>query len=74
MQDLSEDFRLSEGCPNCGSHRVRVSQVRNPDDKVYCASCKSFICLYGEARDRLGKADVSEAEALIETAVNKKSP
>lgn len=73
MHDLSEDIRLPEGCPNCGSHRVRVSQVKNPDDKVFCASCNTVIGLYAEVKERLNKASTSEAEQLLEEAANKKS-
>lgn len=73
MHDLSEDIRLPEGCPNCGSHRARVSQVRNPDDKVFCASCNTVIGLYAEVKERLNKASTSEAEQLLEEAANKKS-
>lgn len=72
MHDLSEDIRLPDGCPNCGSHRMRVSQVKNPDDKVFCASCNTFVCLYAEASERLRHAPTSEAEALLEKAANQK--
>ncbi|MBD3896917.1 hypothetical protein IEI94_13755 [Halomonas sp. ML-15] len=73
MHDLSEDIRLPDGCPNCGSHRARVSRVGNPDDKVFCASCNTVIGLYGEVKERLIKASPGEAEQLLEEAANKKS-
>ncbi|MGM0783766.1 MAG: hypothetical protein ACQEUM_06620 [Pseudomonadota bacterium] len=71
MTDLSEELRLPVGCPSCGSHLFRASQVHNPDDKVFCASCKRYLCLYSEAKEllRLGPGD--EREALIEHVVNR---
>lgn len=71
MTDFSEEFRLPTGCPNCGSHRMRVSQERNPDDKVFCASCNSYVCLYREAQSRLDNDAKSEQEELIERVTNK---
>jgi len=71
MSGLSVDFRLPVGCPGCGSHLMRVSQVKNPDDKVHCASCGSYVCLYHEACSVLEKGPGSESEALIEKAVNR---
>ncbi len=68
---LSEDFRLPVACPNCGSHLMRVSQVKNPDDQVHCASCHRFVCLWHEAQTVLRKGPCSESEALIEKAVNR---
>jgi len=68
--DLSEDFRLPVGCPSCGSHLMRVSEVHNPDDKVFCASCNAYVCLYHEAQEILRKGPGSESEALLEKAVN----
>ncbi|WP_373183987.1 hypothetical protein, partial [Halomonas campaniensis] len=68
---LSVDFRLPVACPGCGSHLMRVSQVKNPDDKVHCASCGSYVCLYHEACSVLEKGPGSESEALIEKAVNR---
>jgi len=71
MPDLSEEFRLPVACPDCGSHLFRTSRVHNPDDKVFCASCKGYLCLYHEAQEilRLGAGD--EREALIEKVVNR---
>ncbi|MGB8711959.1 MAG: hypothetical protein WCD50_02405 [Onishia taeanensis] len=71
MPDLSEDFRLPVGCPNCSSHRMRVSQVHNPDDKVFCASCNTHVCLYHEAQEIIRKGAGSESEALLEEAANR---
>ncbi|SDG43356.1 hypothetical protein SAMN05216571_11350 [Onishia taeanensis] len=71
MPDLSEDFRLPVGCPNCASHRMRVSQVHNPDDKVFCASCNTPVCLYHEAEEIIRKGAGSESEALLEEAANR---
>lgn len=71
MPDLSEDFRLPVACPNCSSHRMRVSQVHNPDDKVFCASCKTVVCLYHEAETIMRQGAGSESEALIEKAANR---
>lgn len=68
---LSEDFRLPVGCPACGSHLMRVSRVHNPDDRVHCASCQRFVCLYHEAQTVLQKGPGSDSEALIEAAVNR---
>lgn len=72
MHDLSKDIRLPDGCPNCGSHRARVSQVGNPDDKVFCASCNTVIGLRADVMERVTKASPSEAEQLLEEAANKK--
>lgn len=74
MHDLSEEFRLPVGCPNCGSHLMRVSEVHNPDDKVFCASCNTYVCLYHEAETILRQGPGSESEALIEKAVNRHEP
>ncbi|MBZ9559958.1 MULTISPECIES: hypothetical protein [Modicisalibacter] len=68
--DLSQDFRLPVGCPKCGSHLMRVSEVHNPDDKVFCASCNAYVCLYHEAQEIMKKGPGSESEALLEKAVN----
>lgn len=73
MPDLSTDFRLPVACPNCGSHRMRVSQVKNPDDKVFCASCNRYVCLYHEAQTVLQQGPGSDSEALIEKAANSPS-
>ncbi|GHE20313.1 hypothetical protein C1H70_16470 [Halomonas urumqiensis] len=72
MTGLSTDFRLPVACPTCGSHRMRVSQVRNPDDKVFCASCTRYVCLYHEACKVIDRGPGSESEALIEAAANRK--
>lgn len=74
MSDLSEDFRLPVACPQCGSHRVRVSKVKNPDDAVFCASCKTRLCLYHEAMDLLRRGPGDETEALLEQAMNRQRP
>lgn len=71
MSGLSENFRLPIACPSCGSHLMRVSQVRNPDDKVFCASCSRFVCLHHEACTVLQQGPSRESEALIEQAVNR---
>lgn len=68
---LSEDLRLPVACPSCGSHLMRVSSVKNPDDQVRCASCHRFVCLWHEAQSALSKGPGSESEALIEKAVNR---
>lgn len=68
---LSEDFRLPVACPSCGSHLMRVSSVKNPDDHVHCASCQRFVCLWHEAQTVLRKGPGDESEALIEKAVNR---
>lgn len=70
MSGLSTDFRLPVACPNCGSHRMRVSQVKNPDDKVFCASCTRYVCLYHEACKAIDLGPGSDSEALIEKAAN----
>jgi len=69
---LSQDLRLPKPCPNCGSHNMRVPSVKNPDDKVHCASCQTFVCLYAEAASMLETAPRSEAEELLEEAKNKR--
>ncbi|PMR77921.1 hypothetical protein [Billgrantia endophytica] len=71
MSDISEDLRLPVACPSCGSHLYRVSQVRNPGDKVFCASCKRYLCPYHEAVDLLKEGPGSETEAMIEKVVNR---
>ncbi|MGC3874765.1 hypothetical protein ACPF7Z_16000 [Halomonas sp. GXIMD04776] len=69
--DFAQEFRLDKPCPNCGNHRMRVSQEKNPDDKVFCGSCNTFVCLYREAQDRLENDPKSEKEELIERVSNK---
>ncbi|MHB0777105.1 hypothetical protein [Halomonas sp. WWR20] len=73
MSDFSEEFRLPTGCPNCGNHRMRVSEARDPEDKVFCASCNTFVCLYKEAKERMDDDPKSEAEELMERVMNKKT-
>jgi len=51
---------------------MRVPSVKNPDDKVHCASCQTFVCLYAEAASMLETAPRSEAEELLEEAKNKR--
>ncbi|WP_254280969.1 hypothetical protein [Halomonas sp. PA5] len=64
---------MPEPCPNCGSHRMRVSQNKQHDDQVVCASCNTYICLYWEAEQKLLKDGTgSEAEDLLEQAFNRK--
>ncbi|MFC0266423.1 hypothetical protein [Kushneria aurantia] len=72
MDDLSEEMRMPTPCPECGNHRVRLSEVRNPDDKVFCSSCNTFRGLYSELQQELQEKPKSNAEALIEKAVNQK--
>ncbi len=69
MSGLSEKFRLPVACPSCGSHRMGVSQVKNPDDKAFCTSCSRFVCLYHEAGTVLQQG--SGSEALIVQAANR---
>lgn len=71
LMALSEDLRLPVACPNCGSHLMRIPSVKNPDDKVHCASCQRFVCLYHEACTVLKQGPGSDSEALIEKAVNR---
>ncbi|MFG6136451.1 MULTISPECIES: hypothetical protein [Halomonas] len=68
---LSEDLRLPVGCPSCGSQLMRVSSIKKPDDRVHCASCQRFVCLYHDACKVLKKGPGSESEALIEKAFNR---
>lgn len=71
MPDISEKMRLPAACPDCGSHLYRVSKAHNPDDQVYCASCKRLLCLYHEAQDMLKKGPSDELEAMLEEVVNR---
>ncbi|SHF21061.1 hypothetical protein SAMN02745148_02043 [Modicisalibacter ilicicola DSM 19980] len=71
VSDFAEEFRLDKPCPSCGSHLMRVSQEKNPDDKVFCASCNTYVCLYREAEERLDNDPKSEKEELIESVTNK---
>lgn len=68
---LSENLRLPKPCPECGSHVMRVPSTKNPDEKVHCASCRTYICLYAEALVMLEKTPRSEDESLMEEAVNR---
>lgn len=71
MPDLSEELRIPESCPQCGSQRVRVSQVHNPDDKVFCASCGTYLFLYSEVQRMREKGADSETEELLEQVANR---
>ncbi|MCM2971736.1 MULTISPECIES: hypothetical protein [Larsenimonas] len=73
MNDLSEEMRMPSPCPECGSHRVRLSQVHNPEDKVFCSSCNTQRGLYSDLKRELIESPKSTKEALIEEAANKKS-
>jgi len=69
--DFSEEIRLPAACSECGSHLYRVSKSQNPADRVYCASCKRFLCLYHEAQSLLQQEPGDEHEALLEELVNR---
>ncbi|WP_158772719.1 hypothetical protein [Cobetia sp. L2A1] len=71
MPDLSEELRIPKACSDCGSHLVRVSQVHNPDDKVFCASCGAYICLYADVSKMREEGADSEAEELLEQVANR---
>ncbi|AOM02308.1 hypothetical protein FBG13_10715 [Cobetia marina] len=71
MSDLSEELRIPKPCPDCGSKRMRVSQVHNPEDKVFCASCGTYVCLYADVARMREEGASSEAEELLEQAANK---
>lgn len=68
---LSENLRLPKPCPVCGSHTMRVPSTHNPDERVHCASCRTYICLYSDALAMLEKEPRSEEESLIEDVVNR---
>ncbi len=68
---LSEDLRIPKPCPNCGSYNMRVPSTKNPDEKVHCASCQTYVCLYSEAAEMIEKTPKSESEELIEKAMNR---
>lgn len=72
MNDLSEEMRMPTPCSECGTHRVRLSEVRNPDDRVFCSSCNTFRGQYADLSKQLEKKPKSEAEELLEAAVNQK--
>lgn len=71
VSDFAEEFRMNKPCPNCDCHLMRVSQEKNLDDKVFCASCNTYVCLYREAQERLENDPKSEKEELIEQVTNK---
>ncbi|WP_438768066.1 hypothetical protein [Kushneria sp. TE3] len=73
MGDLSEEMRMPTACPECGSHSVRLSEVKNPADKVFCSSCNTVRGQYADLQKELQKKPKSEAEQLLEEVVNKKS-
>lgn len=72
MNDLSEEMRMPTPCPQCGSHSVRVSEVHNPDDKVFCSSCNTLRGQYADLRKELDDKPKSKTEQLLEDVVNKK--
>lgn len=72
MGDLSEEMRMPTACPECGSHSVRLSEVKNPDDKVFCSSCNTVRGQYADLQKELQNKPKSEAERLLEEVVNKK--
>nr|WP_298413023.1 hypothetical protein [uncultured Halomonas sp.] len=71
VSDFAEEFRMDKPCPSCDSHLMRVSQEKNPDDKVFCASCNTYVCLFREAEERLENDSKSKKEELIEQVTNK---
>ncbi|WP_299258240.1 hypothetical protein [uncultured Kushneria sp.] len=73
MGDLSEEMRMPTACPECGSHSVRLSEARNPDDKVFCSSCNTLRGQYADLQKELENKPKSETERLLEEVVNKKS-
>lgn len=73
MGDLSEEMRMPTACPECGSHSVRLSEARNPDDKVFCSSCNTLRGQYADLQKELESKPKSEAERLLEEVVNTKS-
>ncbi|WP_280561724.1 MULTISPECIES: hypothetical protein [unclassified Chromohalobacter] len=73
-EDFSVELRLPKGCPNCGSHKVTVSQAQQPDDIVFCSSCSTEVCDYQTARQMLDEMPRSENEKLIEDVVNNRKP
>ncbi|ARS53561.1 hypothetical protein [Kushneria konosiri] len=72
MGDLSEEMRMPTPCPECGSHSVRLSEVRNPTDKVFCSSCNTVRGQYADLQKEIENKPKSEAEELLEEVVNKK--
>ncbi|OHV12828.1 hypothetical protein [Kushneria phosphatilytica] len=72
MPDLSEEKRMPTPCPECGSHRVRLSEVHNPTDKVFCSSCNTLRGEYSDLEKELLEKPRSEAEELLEAAANSK--
>jgi len=74
VSDFSTEFRMPKGCPNCGSHMMKVSQAKSPDDQVFCTSCNTEVCSWEEAERILDETPRSEAEQLIEDVMNNKKP
>lgn len=74
MSDFSVEFRMPKGCPNCGNHMMKVSQEKNPDDRVFCTSCNTNVCAWADAEQILAETPRSEAEQLIEDVMNNKKP
>ncbi|WP_456269831.1 hypothetical protein M1D97_06035 [Kushneria sp. AK178] len=72
MGDLSEEMRMPTACPECGSHSVRLSEVKNPADKVFCSSCNTVRGIYSDLKKELENKPKSESEKLLEEVVNKK--
>ncbi len=72
MGDLSEEMRMPSACPECGSHSVRLSEARNPDDKVFCSSCNTLRGQYADLQRELESAPKGKTEQLLEAVVNKK--
>ncbi|WP_189514757.1 hypothetical protein [Kushneria pakistanensis] len=72
MGDLSEELRMPTACPECGSHSVRLSETRNPDDKVFCSSCNTLRGQYADLQKELETEPKSKAEQLLEKVVNTK--
>ncbi|SOC54410.1 MULTISPECIES: hypothetical protein [Chromohalobacter] len=73
-EDFSVELRLPKACPNCGSHKVTVSQAQKPDDRVFCSSCNTEIGDYQTAKKMLDEMPRSENEQLIEDVVNNRKP
>ncbi|KFF47657.1 hypothetical protein GY26_18625 [Gammaproteobacteria bacterium MFB021] len=65
---------MPKGCPNCGSHMMKVSQAKQPDDRVFCTSCNTDVCAWDQAERILEETPRSESEQLIEDVINNKKP
>nr|WP_286009786.1 hypothetical protein [Salinicola sp. S1-1-2] len=65
---------MPKSCPNCGNHMMKVSQEKNADDGVFCASCNTEVCSWADAEQILAETPRSEAEQLIEDVKNNKRP